>query len=145
MLSADAATPALPVSEGQAGAAGKKSRGRPKGAQNLITRDLERLVTAKLNRPAIMEMVRLYQLPLDKLGEHFGKHLKTDAGDIRLRILEKIADKMTPALAQLKVDKTERVIVQFGDMGEQATLDLLDGDLIDVTINETNDLGESEG
>jgi hypothetical protein len=125
-------------------AAGKA--GRPPGSSNRFSRDLARLITLKLGRHPLEELLDLYQRPLVELQAAFAAKSLHDAGAIKERLLFKLVEATTPKQAQVKVDVENKLHVVFGDLGDavpEAFDD--DDDIIEVEANDNNDLGGSAG
>ncbi len=141
LLGDDGAKPTL---QRQASAPAANGAGRPAGSVNKFQKDLVKLVTHKLGRHPIEEMVNLYQLPLEKLGLEFGT-TTSKAGAIKERLLAKLVEHTTPKVAQINVNQQSRVQVIFGDLGADFDAEFDDDDVIDVASNENNDLAGGEG
>jgi hypothetical protein len=139
---------AKPLAEGQAGAnlsAGPQlgGPGRPKGSQNKFRRDLVRIVTAKLGRHPLEEVVRLYKAPREDLVATFGHGIKE--AELRERLLFKLVECTTPKMpVEVSVDKTETVTVVLGDLGAGQMVNQDDDAVLDLPFNEINEIAGEE-
>jgi hypothetical protein len=142
-------TGALRVSDGQASVAGsgdgERKAGRPKGSQNRFNRDLVKIVMHSLGRHPLEEVARLYNLELAEIGKAFGVMNPGKIAEIKERLLFKLVDKTAPQLAQVKVEDTKKIVVVFGDMGDDTAGLEDDDDTITIEGNEINRLGGASG
>ena len=83
---------------------------------------------------------------LEPIMKAFGKVKRSEAGDVLERLLGKVIDATTPRLQHVKADIRVSAPVIFdmtGTADENSFGD--DGDLLDITPNDFNGLGEGNG
>ena len=134
--------PSKRVLEGQAGEKKPAGIGRPPGSANRFTRDLARLVTQKLGRHPLEEVLRLYQMPNEALCLAFSCDHVTE---LRTRLLFKLVEATTPKMpVSLDVTKTETVRFILGDLGRMAEEAENDDDVVlDLAASEFKGLAAS--
>lgn len=156
MFSAD---PAKPVLEGQAGsvvADDGPRPGRPKGSENRFNKDLVKMVARHFGGrhalDAVAEVVAKAMVAdpekknLEDLQLMFGCPTREKAGLVLERLLSKVIDATTPRLQHVKADIKVSAPVIF-DMTGTADASSFgeDGDLLDITPSDFNDLDEGNG
>ena len=149
------ADPSKPVFEGQAGDVARKA-GRPEGSQNRFNRDLVKMVARHFGGRHALDVVAevvaqaMVADPLkgnlEEIQLMFGCPSREKAGLMLERLLGKVIEATTPRLQHVKADIRVSAPVIFdmtGTADENSFGD--DGDLLDITPNDFNGLGEGSG